>query len=123
MVYSFPFAFNPIYEAFRAVPAEVDEQAQLLGATVIDRLGSVYLGQAQASLWVAALMAFAHTLGEFGVVLMVGGSLASETKVASIAIYEAVAKLDYAQAHKLSLTLVLVGASVLFLVTVVRSRS
>ena len=105
VVYSLPFVVQPIQDAFVRMGRRPLEVAATLGAGPLDRFFSVALPLARPGLLTGAVLGFAHTLGEFGVVLMIGGNIAGETRVASIAIYDHVEALDYGQAHGLSLTL------------------
>lgn len=102
LVYSFPFVFQPIQIAFAAIDDQTLEAAATLRATPLDRFFSVALPLARPAFLTAAVLGFAHTIGEFGVVLMIGGSIPGETQVLSIAIYDHVESLDYANAHWLA---------------------
>lgn len=113
IVYSLPFAVQPLLSAFAALGRREYEAAQTLGASRLDAFVSVVLPLALPGLLGAAVLSFAHTLGEFGVVLMVGGNLPGETRTVSIAIYDHVESLDYAAAHTLSLILLAASFSVL----------
>ena len=121
LVYSLPFVVQPMVAAFSSIRPAMLEAATTLGAAPLDRFFSLVLPQAKAGLLVAAVLGFAHCIGEFGVVLMIGGSIPEETRVISIAIYEAVERLDYAEAHRLSLGLVI--GSFLLLLLVYQRRS
>ena len=100
--YSLPFAVQPLQGAFQSVGRGVMEAAATLGASRWDAFRSVALPLARRGVLTAAVLSFAHTVGEFGVVLMVGGNIPGETRVISIEIYSAVETLDYATAHWLS---------------------
>jgi molybdate transport system permease protein len=102
VVYSFPFAVQPLQVAFESVGKTPLEAAATLGANPFDAFLHVASPLALRGYVSAAVLGFAHTLGEFGVVLMVGGNIPGSTKVISIAIYEHVETIDYAQAHVLS---------------------
>ena len=102
VVYSFPFVVQPIRNAFEAFGDRPLEAAATLGATPWDAFRTVALPLARPGLVTGAVLGFAHTIGEFGVVLMIGGSIPGETKVLSIAIYEYVETLQWAQAHVLA---------------------
>ena len=115
VVYSLPFVIQPLQASFGAINTAWIETAATLGAGAWDRFYSVILPTARNGLLTAAVLGFAHTLGEFGVVLMIGGNIPGETQVASIVIYEQVESLQYAQAHWLSA--VLLGISFLLLLT------
>jgi len=114
VLFSLPFAVQPLQGAFEATGRAPLEEAATLGAGPIDRFFTVALPLARRGYITAATLGFAHTVGEFGVVLMIGGNIPRETEVVSIAIYNAVERLDYAQAHVLSLGM-LVFAFVLLL--------
>ena len=107
MVYSLPFVVQPLQSAFSTIPSGVLDAAATLGAAPADCFRSVVLPLAKTGFLVATVLGFAHTLGEFGVVLMIGGNIPGETQVLSIAIYEHVEGLEYSQAHGLSLSLLL----------------
>jgi molybdate transport system permease protein len=109
MVYSMPFVVQPMASAFRAVDERLLEAAATLGAGPWDRFWSVVIPNARSGLISAAVLGFAHTMGEFGVVLMLGGSLPGQTKVASIRIYEHVERMDYGSAHRLAAVLVVLS--------------
>ncbi len=113
IVYSLPFAVQPLVNAFESVDRRNLEAAWTLGATRRDAFFSVVLPQSVRGYFAAAVLSFAHTLGEFGVVLMVGGNIPGETRVISIAIYDEVESLDYAAAHELSLLLLVIAFAML----------
>lgn len=102
MVYSLPFVVQPLQNAFEALGPRPLEVAATLRASPRDRFLSVAIPLARPGFLTAAVLSFAHTVGEFGVVLMIGGSIPGETRVLSVAIYEQVETLDYAQAHLLA---------------------
>lgn len=101
-IYSLPFALQPIQTAFESIGRRPLEVAATLRAGPFDRALSVALPLARNGLLSAAVLAFAHTIGEFGVVLMIGGNIPGATKVLSVAIYDHVETLEYAQAHWLA---------------------
>ena len=121
-VYSLPFAVQPLQNAFEALPEETLEAAWTLGASKPDAFLSVALPLSLRGIVSAAVLSFAHTLGEFGVVLMVGGNIPGETRVVSIAIYDHVETLDYAAAHRLSLLLIGFAFAALFTMFLVNRR-
>ena len=121
-VYSLPFAVQPIMSAFEAVQQRDLEAAWTLGANRRDAFFSIALPQSLRGYFNAAILSFAHTLGEFGVVLMVGGSIPGETRVISIAIYDQVESLQYAAAHQLSAILLLFAFAVLLAMFAVNRR-
>lgn len=100
--YSMPFVVQPLQNAFKAIGQRPMEVAATLRATPLDRFFSVAIPLARPGFLTATVLGFAHTLGEFGVVLMIGGNIPGETQVVSIAIYDHVEGLEYAQAHWLS---------------------
>jgi len=113
VVYSLPFVVQPIQDAFLRMGNRPLEVAATLGAGPLDRFFNVALPLARRGLLTGAVLGFAHTLGEFGVVLMIGGNIPGETRVASIAIYEHVESLDYGAAHGLSVVLLLLSFTLL----------
>ncbi len=116
VLYSLPFVVQPLQTAFAAVGRAPVEAAATLGASPLDRFLSVASPLALRGYLTAAVLGFAHTLGEFGVVLMVGGNIPGRTQVISIAIYESVETLDYTAAHQLSIGLLIVSFITLLLV-------
>jgi molybdate transport system permease protein len=102
VVYSFPFVVQPLQGAFEGVGMDFMEAARTLGANRLDAFFSIAVPLARRGFLTATVLGFAHTLGEFGVVLMVGGNIPGETRVVSIAIYDHVEMLDYSTAHKLA---------------------
>jgi len=114
--YSLPFAVQPFVAAFSAVDRRVLLAAELLGASRMRRFFTVLLPLALPGVVTGFALSFAHTIGEFGVVLMVGGNIPGVTRTISIAIYDNVQALDYASAHRTSLWLLLFSFSVLALV-------
>ena len=116
VIYSFPFMVQPLQSGFLSIPESIIEASYTLGKSKLETLIKVILPNMKASLITGIVLTFAHTIGEFGVVLMVGGSIPGETRVASIAIYEEVESLNYTQAHKYSIILVLIAFLVLLIV-------
>ena len=114
--YSLPFMVQPIQSGFESLNKHMIEASYLAGKSPRQTLWHVALPNIKPSLMTALIITFAHTVGEFGVVLMVGGSIPSETKVASVAIYEMVETMDYDQAHIYSVVMVLMSFVVLLLV-------
>lgn len=103
VLYSLPFVVQPLQGAFESVGRLPLEVAATLRAGPWDRFATVAVPLARRGFFAAATIGFAHTLGEFGVVLMIGGNIPGRTRVLSIAIYDHVERLEYAQAHRLSL--------------------
>jgi molybdate transport system permease protein len=102
ILYSMPFAIQPLYNAFQAIGDHTLEVAATLRAGPTDRFFSVALPLAKPGYLTAVVMAFAHTVGEFGVVLMIGGNIPDKTRVVSVQIYDHVDALEYAHAHHLA---------------------
>jgi molybdate transport system permease protein len=121
IVFSLPFVVYPLRNAFEELPQGQLEVAATLGAGPVDRFFSVAMPLAWSGFLAAAVLGFAHTLGEFGVVLMLGGNIPGETQVMSIAIYNYVEQLDYGRAHLFSAALVLFSFAVLLLLYLIRS--
>lgn len=113
-VYSLPFAVQPLQNAFEALSKKTLEAAWTLGASKVDAFFSVAVPLSMRGFISAIVLSFAHTLGEFGVVLMVGGNIQGKTRVVSIAIYDHVETLNYTAANQLSLLLVGFAFVVLF---------
>ena len=116
LLYSLPFMVQPLQQAFEAVGDKPLEAAATLGAGPLDRFFTLAVPLSARGFLTAAILTFVHTVGEFGVVLMVGGNIPGETRVVSIAIYEHVETLDYASAHWLSSILAAFALVVLILV-------
>jgi molybdate transport system permease protein len=116
MLYSLPFVVQPLRDAFAGVGSRVLEVAATLRASPLDRFVSVALPLASRGFLTAAVLAFAHTLGEFGVVLMIGGNIPGRTQTASIAIFNHAESLDYSSANHLSATLVIIALVLLLAV-------
>jgi molybdate transport system permease protein len=114
--YSLPFMVQPLQSAFDTIGRRSLEAAASLRAGPLDAFFSVIVPQARRGFLTACVLTFAHTIGEFGVVLMVGGNIPGETRVLSIAIYEHVETLNYAEAHRLSAGLLGFSFAVLLLV-------
>ena len=102
VVYSLPFVVQPVQNAMQAMGTQPLEVAASLGAGPLDRFFTVVLPLALPGILTAAVLGFAHTVGEFGVVLMIGGNIPDETRVISVQIYDHVEALEYGQAHILS---------------------
>ncbi|MDY5304798.1 MAG: molybdate ABC transporter permease subunit [Campylobacter sp.] len=115
-IYSLPFMFAPLLGAFNSLPKNIIEASYILDKGRITTMLKIALPNIKPSLLNAIIISFAHTLGEFGVVLIIGGSLSRETKVASIAIYEATEMLDFTTAHIYSGIMLAISFFVLFCV-------
>jgi molybdate transport system permease protein len=116
VIYSMPFVVQPLQDAFGAIGRRPMEVAATLRASPVDRFFTIALPMARPGFITAAVLGFAHTLGEFGVVLMIGGNIPGETRVASIAIYDHVEGLEFTQAHWLSATLLVISFLLLLVV-------
>jgi molybdate transport system permease protein len=123
VVYSLPFAVQPLQNAFEAMGRRPMEVAATLRASPWDAFFTVALPLARPGLLSATVMSFAHTVGEFGVVLMLGGNIPDETRVASVQIYGHVEALQYTQAHWLSAGMVVFSFGVLWLLAWLNPRS
>ena len=121
-IYSLPFAVQPMQNAFESLSKKNLEAAWTLGASKLDAFFSVAVPLSVRGFISSIVLAFAHTLGEFGVVLMVGGNIPGETRVVSIAIYDHVETLDYAAAHQLSLALIVFAFVTLFSMFLINRR-
>lgn len=119
IIYSLPFYIQPVYAQFLRIPPSVIEVAHLLETSRLRRFIKVALPQARVGIILGSLISFAHTIGEFGVVLMIGGSISGETKVISIAIYEQVEALNYEAAHMMSGILIIIGVIMVALIATV----
>lgn len=122
VIYSLPFVVQPLQNAFAAVSNRQLEVAATLGASPMDRFFSIALPLARPGFITAAVLGFAHTIGEFGVVLMIGGNIPGKTQVASIAIYDHVESLEYANAHWLAATLLVLSFVMLIFVYAVNRK-
>jgi molybdate transport system permease protein len=121
-LYSFPFMVQPLQSGFESLDAHMLEASYLAGKSRLTTLWRVALPNIKPALLTALIITFAHTVGEFGVVLMVGGSIPGETKVASVAIYEQVETMDYTTAHLYSAILLSLSFVVLLSVYVFNRR-
>lgn len=115
VIYSLPFVVQPLQNAFEAIPERALETAETLRASALDRFFSVALPLARPGLLTASVLGFAHTVGEFGVVLMIGGNIPGQTRVVSVQIYDHVEAMEYVQAHWLSAAMLLFSFAVLLL--------
>jgi molybdate transport system permease protein len=120
VLYSLPFALQPIQSAFKQVDESLLEAAVALGASHKQVFWTVIVPVSRYGILSGALLSFAHTMGEFGVVLMLGGSIPHETKVASIALYDEVQKLNYVVAHQFALLLLVISALMLAMIIVLQ---
>jgi len=113
--YSLPFVVQPLQNAFESIPERALETAATLRATTLDTFFSVVLPLAKPGFLTAAVLGFAHTVGEFGVVLMIGGNIPEQTRVVSVQIYDHVEAMEYGSAHWLSAGMVVFSFVVLLL--------
>lgn len=116
VIYSLPFMIHPIQAGFSNLPSSLSEASYLLGKSKTHTLFKVLLPNIKPSLISGIVLAFAHTIGEFGVVLMIGGNIPGKTQVASIAIYEEVEMLNYDAANFYSLILFAISFAILLIV-------
>jgi molybdate transport system permease protein len=123
VIYSLPFATQPMVAAFRAQDPRFREVAWTLGASRFRTFQRVVLPLAWPGVLSGLLMAFAHTLGEFGAILMIGGGLPGRTRTASVAIYDQVQGLEYAQAHQSALALLVLALVLLVALQFLRRRA
>lgn len=123
VLFSLPFMVHPIQSALSQVPKSIFEAAYTLGKSKFTTMISVILPIIRHGLISGIVLAFAHTVGEFGVILMIGGNIPGETRVASIAIYDEVESLNYAMAHQYALTLFVVTFLILLLVYTLNKKS
>ncbi len=122
VIYSLPFVVQPLQNAFEAMGKRPLEVAATLRASPWDRFTTVVIPLSRSGFLTAAVLAFAHTMGEFGVVLMIGGNIPGETRVLSVAIYDHVEVLEYDQAHILSAGMLAFAFAVLVILYVANGR-
>jgi len=122
VLYSLPFVVQPLQDAFTAISKQFLEAAATLRASPLDTFFAVIIPLARPGFLTASVLGFAHTVGEFGVVLMIGGNIPGRTQVLSIAIYDHVENIEYVQAHWLSGGLLLLSFLMLVAVYTVNKR-
>jgi molybdate transport system permease protein len=122
VLYSFPFAVQPLISSFEAVDRKLLNASAVLGAGSLRTFWRVILPLSLPGVITAVVLTFAHTIGEFGVVLMVGGNLAGVTRTVSIDIYDHVQSLEYAEANRMALVLLAISFGVLSVVYAVNRR-
>lgn len=120
--YSLPFMVQPIQSGFENLPENLAEASYVLGKSRFETLLKVQLPNIKPSLLTGIVLAFAHTVGEFGVILMIGGNIPGQTRVASIAIYDEVEALNYTLANQYALVLIAFAFSILALVYGINRR-
>ena len=123
VVFSLPFMVNPVLSALEGLPPVYAEAAYTLGKSRWITFWRALLPNVRPAVWVGIVMTFAHTLGEFGVILMIGGNIPGETRVASIEIYNQVEAMQYGYADRYAVTLLLFSLLLLLLVYAFQGRS
>jgi molybdate transport system permease protein len=116
LVYSFPFMVQPLQKAFEQIPQHYWNISYTLGKSKFETLIKVVLPNMKHAILTGFILTFAHTMGEFGVILMIGGNIPGETKVASLAIYSDLEALDYRAAHFYSIILLTISILIIFMV-------
>jgi len=116
LVYSFPFMVHPLQKAFEQIPQHYWNISYTLGKSKFETLIKVVLPNMKHAILTGFILTFAHTMGEFGVILMIGGNIPGETKVASLAIYSDLEALDYSAAHFYSIILLTISILIIFMV-------
>jgi molybdate transport system permease protein len=122
VIYSLPFMINPVKSAFSQLPDSLSQAAYTMGKSRWQTLVHVLIPNIKPAIFTAAVLTFAHTLGEFGVVLMIGGNIPGVTRVASIAIYNSVERMDYQSANNYSLVLFAITFVIVLTVFLVNKR-
>ena len=122
VIYSLPFVVQPLQNSFASIGKQPMEVAATLGASKLDRFFTVAVPLARSGFITASVLGFAHTVGEFGVVLMIGGNIPDETGVLSIAIYDHVEAMEYGQAHILAGGLLILSFVMLLVVYIFNRR-
>ncbi len=116
ILYSLPFMIQPLQAGLEAIPREFIESARVMGASRLQTVGRVILPTMRRSVLTGLVLSFAHTVGEFGVIMMIGGNIPGETRVASIAVYDEVQAMNYSAANFYAIVLLLVSFLILLLV-------
>ncbi|HXB95022.1 MAG TPA: molybdate ABC transporter permease subunit [Puia sp.] len=122
LIYSLPFMVNPLLAGFKNLPPHLLEASRTLGKSDWTTLRRILLPNIRPSLITGAILAFAHTIGEFGVVMMIGGSIPGRTRVASVAIYDEVQSLNYPMANRYAAVLLLFSFTILLIVYSINHR-
>jgi len=123
IIYSLPFMVQPLQAGFASLPSSLSEASFVLGKSKYQTITKVLIPNIKKSILTGIVLTFAHTVGEFGVVLMIGGNIPNQTKVVSIAIYDEVESLNYSTAHVYSGILLAVTFAILLLVYINNNRS
>ncbi len=123
IIYSFPFMLQPVLAGLSNLPKSYSEAAATYGRGSVNAFLTVLLPNVKPSIISGVVLTMAHTLGEFGVVLMIGGSIPGKTRVASLAVWEQVEALNYKGAHLYSIILFIVSFSIIFLVSFLNRRA
>lgn len=123
VIYSLPFMVHPLQTGFRSLPPSLMEASYTLGKSKFHTLVHILLPNIKSSILSGVVLSFAHTVGEFGVVLMIGGNIPGETKVASIVIYDEVQALNYHNANVYSLILFVITFTILLTVYLLNRKS
>ncbi|MEK7434499.1 MAG: molybdate ABC transporter permease subunit [Cyanobacteriota bacterium] len=122
IIFSLPFMVQPIQAGFSNLPIQLKEASYTLGKSKIETLFKVLLPNIKASILTGIVISFTHTIGEFGVVLMIGGNIPNETRVVSLAIYDEVEALNYSTANQYALILFAISFSILLLVYTINKK-
>lgn len=122
-IFSFPLVLRPIQNAMETIGKKYEDLASTMGASPLDRFFTISIPLAKNGIINGAITGFAHTIGEFGVVLMIGGSIPNETKVLSITIFEEVESLNFFSAHKLSIIVLLFSGFCLYLLERLKEKN
>ncbi|HEV9038096.1 MAG TPA: molybdate ABC transporter permease subunit [Puia sp.] len=122
LIYSLPFMVNPLLAGFKNLPPHLREASRTLGKSDWTTLRRILLPNMRPSLVTGAILSFAHTIGEFGVVMMIGGAIPGRTRVASVAIYDEVQSLNYPLANHYAIVLLLFSFSILLVVYAINHR-
>jgi molybdate transport system permease protein len=123
LFYSLPFTVSPIVAGFRTLPADLRNASRTLGKSDWSTLVRILLPNIRASLITGAVLSFAHTIGEFGVVMMIGGGIPGQTRVASVALYDEVQSMNNAAANRYALVLLAFSFIILLLVYAINQRT
>ena len=123
VIYSLPFMVQPIYAGLEKIPIQLIEASYLMGKSKWETLFKVQLPNCMPAVYTALALTFTHTMGEFGIVLMIGGNIPGETRLASMAIYDSVESLNYQQANYYALILIAITLVLLGLVHLWRKKA